>query len=120
MNLGYDPLGRLHFRVVGASGPIFQYDGTQLIRELDAGGTIRRHVFGPAVDEPLLSYERNGSGGFDKRCAHADERGSIIATSDAICLSCSRRQSAVKSAEASVASANGCCGQTQECGCPAR
>ena len=41
----------------------------------------RRHVFGPNVDEPLLWYE--GSGTTAPRYLHADERGSIVAVTDA-------------------------------------
>jgi RHS repeat-associated protein len=40
---------------------------------------LRRH--GPGTDEPLLTYE--GAGLTDKRYLHADERGSIMATSNA-------------------------------------
>jgi RHS repeat-associated protein len=40
---------------------------------------LRRH--GPGTDEPLLTYE--GAGLTDKRYLHADERGSIIAVSNA-------------------------------------
>jgi RHS repeat-associated protein len=48
----------------------------------DAGwGTIlRRFVFGPGLDEPLVWYE--GSGTSDRHWLHADERGSIIAVSN--------------------------------------
>jgi RHS repeat-associated protein len=38
-------------------------------------------IHGPGSDEPLLTYE--GTGTNDKRYLHADERGSIIATSNA-------------------------------------
>ena len=37
-------------------------------------------VHGPGTDEPLLTYE--GAGLTDRRYAHADERGSVIATSN--------------------------------------
>jgi RHS repeat-associated protein len=80
-NFGYDPLGRMHYPVGPSGGPTLQYDGDRMIREqTGAGVTIRRHVFGPGSDEPLLTYE--GASLTDKRYLHADERGSIIAVSN--------------------------------------
>jgi RHS repeat-associated protein len=51
------------------------------VREISTTALIRRHVHGPGTDEPLLTYE--GAGTNDKRYLHADERGSIIAISNA-------------------------------------
>ena len=49
--------------------------------EYSASGTVlRRYVHGPGEDEPLVWYEGSGTG--DRRWLHADERGSIAATSD--------------------------------------
>jgi RHS repeat-associated protein len=81
--LYYDPLGRLS-NVIPANWSSYRislYAGTQAIAE-DAGyGTIlRRFVFGPGIDEPLVWYE--GSGISDRRWLHADERGSIVAVSN--------------------------------------
>jgi RHS repeat-associated protein len=45
------------------------------------GAVLRRYVHGPGADEPLVWYE--GPGTADKRWLHADERGSIVAVSDA-------------------------------------
>jgi len=42
---------------------------------------VRRYVHGPGVDEPLVWYE--GTGTSDRRWLHADERGSIVAASNA-------------------------------------
>jgi len=42
---------------------------------------LRRCVHGPGTDEPLVWYE--GAGTADRRWLHADERGSIIAVSNA-------------------------------------
>ena len=82
MNFAYDPLGRMHYLVGPSGGPTLQYDGDRMIREqTGAGVTIRRHVFGPGSDELLLTYE--GAGTSDKRYFHGDERGSIIAISNA-------------------------------------
>ncbi|MBX9815874.1 MAG: RHS repeat-associated core domain-containing protein [Sphingomonas sp.] len=56
------------------------YVGVNLTTEVVNGGITRRHVHGPGVDEPILSYE--GAGTSDRRWLHADERGSIVAVSD--------------------------------------
>ena len=79
----YDALGRL--ANINNAGPQsnFDYAGSQLILERDAGlyAVLRRYVYGPGEDEPLVWYE--GSGTTDKRYLHADERGSIIAVTGA-------------------------------------
>ena len=50
--------------------------------EADGGGTIlRRYAPGDGVDEPVVWYE--GTGTADRRWLHADERGSVVAVSDA-------------------------------------
>lgn len=41
----------------------------------------RRYVHGPGIDNPIVWYE--GTGTADKRFLHADERGSIVAVSNA-------------------------------------
>jgi RHS repeat-associated protein len=58
------------------------YAGANLIAETNTSGTIlRRYVPGPGTDEPVVWYE--GAGTTDRRWLQADERGSIIAVSDA-------------------------------------
>jgi RHS repeat-associated protein len=59
------------------------YDGLDRIAEYNGGIQRARFVHGPGVDEPLVSYENSGSGyGLNQvNYLHADERGSIIATS---------------------------------------
>lgn len=78
--MAYDDLGRMTEYNVGASTR-FLYDGSYLSAEMTNNGTssqfLRRYVFGPGTDEPLLWYEGPGLG--DRRWLHADERGSIIA-----------------------------------------
>jgi len=78
--LGYHPSGLLGY--LSATGTILDYDGLDMIVELDTSGSTvkRRYVHGPGVDEPLVWYE--GSGTTDRRYLHADERGSIVAVSD--------------------------------------
>lgn len=84
-NLAYDPLGRL-FNIASENGvnTTLTYDGANLITEINqnGGGMLRRYVYGPGMDEPLIWYEGTGFG--DRRWLHADERGSVIAvTNDA-------------------------------------
>ncbi len=84
-SLAYDPLDRL-FNINAEAGvnTTLTYDGTDVLAEINEadGSLLRRYVFGPGTDEPLVWYE--GSGTNDRRYLHADERGSIVAlTNDA-------------------------------------
>jgi RHS repeat-associated protein len=79
-SLNYDPLLRL-FQIGGATPTRMLYDGQSLIAEYDTGNSLlRRYVHGPGVDEPLVAYE--GTGTSNRSFYHADERGSIVATSN--------------------------------------
>ncbi len=77
-SLAYDPVGRL----LNEDGQFtLQYDGSDLISEQNTSGTIlRRYVFGPGDDEPIVWYEGAGTG--DRRWLVADERGSVVAVTD--------------------------------------
>ena len=78
----YDPLGRLSQSSGMGVTTRFQYDGDALVAERNASGQIvRRYVHGPGVDQPLVWYE--GSGTSNRRWLHQDERGSVVAISDA-------------------------------------
>ncbi len=82
LSLAYDPLGRLAKTTAGTAVTAFLYDGADLVAEYNSAGTlVRRYVHGPAVDEPLVWYE--GSGTTDRRWLHADERGSVVAVTNA-------------------------------------
>ena len=76
----YDPLTRLYES--GANGRSrFVYDGEDRIAEYySTGAQTYRFVHGPGVDEPLIQY--SGTNLATRQFLHADERGSIIATSD--------------------------------------
>lgn len=77
----YDLLGRLLAYTAGTTTR-FAYDGAALVAELDTGGAmLRRYVHGPGTDEPVVWYE--GAGTADRRWLQADERGSVVAVSDA-------------------------------------
>jgi YD repeat-containing protein len=58
----------------------FDYVGDRLVRE-SSSAVLRRYVWGPQVDEPLVWYE--GAGTADRRWLHADERGSVVAVTNA-------------------------------------
>lgn len=78
----YDDLGRMTEYNAGTSTR-FLYDGPYLSAEISNQGApqfLRRYVFGPSADEPLLWYEGSGLG--DRRWLHADERGSVIAVTN--------------------------------------
>src|SRR5436190_2622359 len=82
----YDPFGRFlqvyHADSGGGHYQRFDSLGGTLISELDTSNVItRRYVPGPGMDEPVVWYE--GSGTSTRRYYHADERGSIVAVSDA-------------------------------------
>lgn len=79
--LTYDALGRLA-QIVGATTTRFAYDGGQIVAEYDGSGAmLRRYVPGAGVDETLVWYE--GSGTLDRRYLFTDERGSVIAITNA-------------------------------------
>jgi RHS repeat-associated protein len=80
IDFAYDPVGRLFYKRV--EDDALTYDGADLIMERtnNTGAILRRYVFGPGSDEPLVWYE--GSGTSDRRWLHADERGSVVAVSD--------------------------------------
>jgi RHS repeat-associated protein len=76
----YDPLLRL-YETTGSATQFYAYDGAQRVAEYrGSGAMLRRYVFGPGDDEPLVWYE--GSGTSDRRWLHADERGSVVAVTN--------------------------------------
>lgn len=82
VSLYYDPTGRLSRVVQGTTITKLEYLGPRLVIERDGSGNIlRRYVHGPGNDEPVMWYE--GPDLTSKRWLHTDERGSVIAVSDA-------------------------------------
>ena len=80
--LTYDPLGRLHRSDSPSGTRLFLYDGDALVAEYDGGGIVKaRYVHGDGADVPLIWYD--GETLDLVRYLHADERGSIVAVSDA-------------------------------------
>lgn len=81
-SLAYDPGMRLYQTVGGGVTTRFAYDGADMIAEYDGSSALqRRYVFDPASGLPLVWYE--GAGTTTRRWLHADERGSVVAVSDA-------------------------------------
>lgn len=77
----YDPVERLFH--IGAENSLLRYEGGQQIVEQDAtsGAVRKRYVYGDGPDEVLVQYDGSSTG--TRRWLHADERGSIVAVSDA-------------------------------------
>ena len=82
--LRYDPLGRLYEVVSGTTTRRFLYDGSDLVAEYDASGTLqRRYVHGlGGGDTPRVWFEGSGVADTARRNLYADERGSIVAVTD--------------------------------------
>jgi RHS repeat-associated protein len=79
--LTYNPEGTI-LSAAGASTTRFDTLLGHIITERDGSGNrLRRFVPGPDMDEPIVWYE--GSDTSTRRYFHADERGSVIAVSDA-------------------------------------
>jgi len=76
--LGYDPLMRLS-STSGYGGFQYLYDGDRLVQTIGAVYGTGRWVHGPGTDEILVNVSA-ASGA--RTYYHADERGSIVATSD--------------------------------------
>ncbi len=80
-SFSYDPAGRLYSTASGGVTTTMLYDGATLIGEYSGSTLLRRFVHGPGVDEPIVWYE--GSGTSDRRSLVADERGSVVAVTNA-------------------------------------
>ncbi|HWT32004.1 MAG TPA: RHS repeat-associated core domain-containing protein, partial [Propylenella sp.] len=81
----YDPLGRIHQFSPSSDGhTTFLYDGDALVLEYGGSGTVvRRYVHGTgAGDDPLVRFDGPGVTDGARKYFYADERGSIVATTD--------------------------------------
>jgi RHS repeat-associated protein len=78
-----DSLERLDY--ISAASVLLAHDGPNLVSESlyngGAGPILRRYIHGQGDDEPVVWYE--GSGTADRRWLHTDERGTVIAVTDA-------------------------------------
>jgi RHS repeat-associated protein len=80
--MAYDANEQLGLIYKTASQVRFEYSGQNLTVERDWDGNIlRRYVYGPGDDNPIVWYE--GSGLTDKRYMMSDERGSITSITNA-------------------------------------
>ena len=77
-----NPAGLLNQLVYPNYVQAFDYVGSRLATEFDGqtGAVLRRYVYGPGSDEPLVWYE--GSGTVNRWFFHADERGSVVAATN--------------------------------------
>jgi hypothetical protein len=73
--LNYDPLLRLYENY----GTYFIHEGGQLVGDYYNGNIVGRYIPGPGTDEPLVQVDKLGA----RTWFHADERGSVIAGSNA-------------------------------------
>ena len=82
--IAYDPNGRLWQTSGGASGTTrYLYDGDNLVAEYDVSGTmLKRYLFGPGVDEPVVEDSGSLLNCSQTRFLHPDAQGSIVATAD--------------------------------------
>lgn len=79
----YDPRGRLLQYTAGGVPTQMAYAGANLTLERNSAGTLlRRYVHGPGSDNPVVWYE--GTGTADRRWLQGDERGSVVAASNAV------------------------------------
>ena len=77
----YDPVGRRSSKTVDGNVTSFLSDQMEEILEYDGnGGILRRYVYGPAADEPVVMYE--GAHLNTKEYFHVDWLGSVIAMTD--------------------------------------
>ncbi|MFV3127300.1 RHS repeat domain-containing protein [Niveispirillum sp. KHB5.9] len=79
----YDPNGRRLSKTVNGVTTSYLYDGPNLVAEYDGSGTLlRRYVFGPGADEPLVQYIGATYVGGSKKYLLRNWQGSIIALAD--------------------------------------
>jgi hypothetical protein len=62
----------------GATATTFLYSGDQLVSEYEGSLLVDRYAFGAGVDRPITWY--TGSTLTNRNWLHADELGSVIAT----------------------------------------
>lgn len=83
--LRYDPLGRLYEVSNTASTTRFLHDGSDLVAEYNGSGVLmRRYAHGlSGGDDPLVWYEGAGVADAARRYLYTDERGSVVAVTNA-------------------------------------
>ena len=81
VSLAYDPLDRLSRYTTASGATDTLYDGSDAVADLSSGSVSFRYVWGPTPDELLVTYL--GANTATRRFWSADERGSLIAASNA-------------------------------------
>ncbi|PHR01351.1 MAG: hypothetical protein COB29_14745, partial [Sulfitobacter sp.] len=77
----YDPHGRRASKTVDSVTTAFLLDGAEEIADYDgAGQMLRRYVYGPGIDEPLMMQDITNGG--SRIYFHQDALGSVAALSD--------------------------------------
>lgn len=87
VSFGYDPLGRRVSKVsTGAliTSTSYLLDGDRELAEYDGTGAtlLRRYVYGPGIDEPVVRIDVSGSSS-TPYYTHQDGLGSVVAMTDA-------------------------------------
>jgi len=83
LTLQYDPLGRIWQTTSGSTVTQFLYDGERLVGEYSIGGALlQRYGHGFRTDDPVVWYQGSAMTTTSRQWLHADERGSVIATTD--------------------------------------
>ncbi len=81
--LSYDPLGRLYQTTGGSVTTTFLYDDDRIALEYNGSGNlVRRYVYGPGGDNPIVWYEGSTVGQSNRRYLHSDHEDSIIAVTN--------------------------------------
>ena len=73
----YDPFDRRRSKTVDSQAVTFIYDGDQIIAEYADSGLVKKFIYGPGIDAPIMMQA-----GETKYYYHADRLGSIIALAD--------------------------------------
>lgn len=77
---GYDSLGRRASKTVGTVKTAYLSSGDREISDYDgtSGSLLRRYVYGPGLDEPVVTIDASGVHSY----LHADGLGSVVAVTD--------------------------------------
>ncbi len=76
---GYDALGRRKTKTAGSTTTRYLWGGSQIYAEYTGANTlVRRYVYGPGIDQPLMIKEANGT----KTYLHMDGKNNVVATAN--------------------------------------
>ena len=72
----YDYLGRRISKLVSGTTTKYCYDGWQVIAEYEGATLVRKFIYGPGIDEPIIMIDVAGSNTY---WYHYDGLGSVVA-----------------------------------------